>query len=518
MKEKIFSLGNTAILILFYLLFGITYISAILSDNFTIGDNLKRGTTTTLGLLIFLGIILLVISLIYFVPKVKNSVIFIFKQHKNITSVALFLLLVLVQFLFVTVFHPKIGWDPSALINTLDNVDDVNNRAYFSLNSNNLPILLFMSFLSNVFQLKTWLFFDYLTIVMVDLSIVFSVATSYMVDRRYFAVSLYINILVFGFFPWIVVPYTDTWVLPFVSAFLFFYFSAKRVSKLWQKNLLMALFALLVCGTYFIKPSAIIPAIAIGFVEVLSLLKEQHMLLPKVLKKISTVLVVIFSFIFLYTITQSTITQQTLIHVNRDRAIPAVHFMNMGISGEGGYNAQDTLKMGELATKSEKIAYSQKMYVKRLKKLGVIGYFRFIIQKQINNTADGSFAWGKEGHFIQGDQIPRSHGLKRMIENYLYIYGENVANFRFIAQFIWLIILSCIFFGWHNKSHATQIIRLGITGAFLFLLLFEGGRSRYIIQFLPLFLLGASLLVHDSKQNIQKIMDATLLKRTNNET
>ena len=42
MKKKIFSLGNATILILFYLLFGVTYLSAILSDNFTIGDNLKE--------------------------------------------------------------------------------------------------------------------------------------------------------------------------------------------------------------------------------------------------------------------------------------------------------------------------------------------------------------------------------------------------------------------------------------------------------------------------------------------
>ncbi|WP_273709354.1 hypothetical protein [Leuconostoc mesenteroides] len=148
--------------------------------------------------------------------------------------------------------------------------------------------------------------------------------------------------------------------------------------------------------------------------------KEKRVLLPEVLKKTSTVLIVMFSFICLYTITQNKIEHQTLIHVNRERAIPAVHFMNMGISGDGGYNAQDTLKMGELATKSEKIEYSKQMYVKRLKKLGVIGYFYFIIQKQINNTADGSFAWGKEGHFIQGDQIPKSHGLKGVLENYLY--------------------------------------------------------------------------------------------------
>lgn len=35
----------------------------------------------------------------------------------------------------------------------------------------------------------------------------------------------------------------------------------------------------------------------------------------------------------------------------------------------------------------------------------------------------------------------------------------------------------------------TDVLRLGIVGGFCYLLIFEGGRSRYIIQFLPLFIL-----------------------------
>jgi len=36
-------------------------------------------------------------------------------------------------------------------------------------------------------------------------------------------------------------------------------------------------------------------------------------------------------------------------------------------------------------------------------------------------------------------------------------------------------------------------LRLTIIGAFLFLLLFEGGRSRYLIQYLPAFLILGTL-------------------------
>ncbi|TYC47730.1 hypothetical protein ESZ47_02820 [Leuconostoc litchii] len=518
MKAKFYTFGNNFIFILFYFLFGITYVSVILSENFILGDNLKKGTTTTIGLVLFFLIILAVISLICFIPRIKQIFTFIFIQHKMIAAITLFFFLILAQILFVTVFHPKIGWDPSALVGSLHHVDDANNKAYFSLNVNNLPILLFMEVISSVFKLRTWLFLDYVTIFMVDVSIIFSVAAVYTINKKYLAPALYIHIFLFAFFPWVIVPYTDTWVLPFISGFLFFYFCSKKVKQPWIKFTLLVGFSMCVCIAYFIKPSAIIPAIAIVLISLFSLLEPKLNHTLKIRSKICMFIVVLLTFIFCYTIIQNKVDQQTFISVNKERAIPAIHFMNMGISGDGGYNPKDTLKMGELATKSEKTQYSKQSYFKRLKALGPIGYIRFLIKKQINNSADGSFAWGKEGSFIQGKQIPKATGIKRILEDYLYIYGEKVANFRFITQFIWLIILSFIFFGWRNRSEEVQTIRLGIIGAFLFLLLFEGGRSRYIIQFLPLFLIGATLLIPDTNLSIKRIFNIILLKKSNYNT
>lgn len=46
------------------------------------------------------------------------------------------------------------------------------------------------------------------------------------------------------------------------------------------------------------------------------------------------------------------------------------------------------------------------MLFKRLKQLGIFGYIKFIIKKQGNNTADGTFGWLKEGHFFRENQKP----------------------------------------------------------------------------------------------------------------
>ncbi|MCH4168477.1 MAG: hypothetical protein LKF42_04420 [Streptococcaceae bacterium] len=515
LKNRLHHLSNQFIFRLFYLLFGITYISVITSDNFILGDNQQKGTSTTIELVLFLAALLLIAGLFFLFPKLKKIFNFILIQHKVLTSIFLFLILIIFQISFVTILHPEIGWDVSALIDTLRNVDDLNNQAYFSLNYNNLPILLFMNTLSSIFKMHSWLFFDYITIFWVDLSIVFSVATCWLIDKRYFANSLYLHILFFGIFPWIIIPYTDTWVLPFVSAFLFFYFATKKVVYLWQKLILLICFSFFVCAAFLIKPSAIIPVIAIIIIEILSLLKKDYFSVSKCLTGLSLILTILFSFFIMYNSFQSKIENQTLIQVNRERAIPAIHFMNMGVYGDGGYHAEDALKMGELATRAEKVEYSRKTLFKRLKKMGVFGYFKFLIRKQVNNTADGSFAWGKEGNFIKGNQLPQSSGIKGTLENYLYIYGEKIANFRFIAQFIWLFILSIIFWGWQNRSQNMQMIRLSIIGAFIFLLLFEGGRSRYIIQFLPLFLIGATLSINDTKINLKRFINLLSFKKIN---
>lgn len=54
---------------------------------------------------------------------------------------------------------------------------------------------------------------------------------------------------------------------------------------------------------------------------------------------------------------------------------------------------------------------------------------------------------------------------------------------------------------------SVQLLKYTVIGFFVFLLLFEGGRSRYIIQFLPFLLILSSIGVDNfiSIFNIQRI-------------
>ncbi|MCF7523538.1 hypothetical protein L3X07_10695 [Levilactobacillus brevis] len=100
---------------------------------------------------------------------------------------------------------------------------------------------------------------------------------------------------------------------------------------------------------------------------------------------------------YTYRYVNTQVDHQTYIQVDKTRAIPAIHFMAMGVYGQGGYSWQQAQAMTFIPRKQDKAAYSIKLLKQRLKQLGPVGYLKFLVMKQRNNTADGTFGWLKEG-------------------------------------------------------------------------------------------------------------------------
>ena len=69
----------------------------------------------------------------------------------------------------------------------------------------------------------------------------------------------------------------------------------------------------------------------------------------------------------------------------------------------------------------------------------------------------------------------------------------NWTGHKLTIQMIWLVVLIGILFSLRMNSFRIQLFKLSVLGGMLFLLIFEGGRSRYLIQFLPfLFVLSGA--------------------------
>jgi len=330
------------------------------------------------------------------------------------------------QLFFVYFVHPNSGFDSGMLLHTATDptsVTDPDITSYFSLNQNNMPIMLFMHWISTTFNQTTWEFFDFVTLFFVDLSAVFNLVSVWVVKKKALGAAMYIHVGWLAVFPSIIMPYTDAWGLPLVSFYLLCYFVMRKSSI---HSLIRAAaangFGISVMLTYFMKPSSIIPVIAIVIIEVLmAMANHKHLHLEALFIAFAMVLFIGRSGYETYQYVNHKVENQTYIQIDKSRGIPAIHFMAMGVYGQGGYSWWQAVEMTFLPTKKQKTDYSVMMLKKRLKQLGPVGYLKFLVMKQRNNTADGTFGWLKEGHFFQENtevhsQTPYKMKLPREVE------------------------------------------------------------------------------------------------------
>lgn len=505
MKNKVFIFGSKLIKYLFYFLFLLTCYFAITSPNLILGDNNVTGSGTTIVTALFIITALIVIGTFLTFESWADLLKYIFIDRQWVTSITLLSVVVIIQIVFVLNVHPAIGFDPGAIHRALIQTTDIETRAYFSLNMNNIATMLWQHQLALFFKNHSWLLFDLITLFFVDLSAVLNICSVLVIDPKKVPLAIYMHALWLSVFPMIIVPYTDAWVLPFVSMYIFLYCLLRygKLNLIW-KSIVALLLGITVAGTYFIKPSAIIGIIAIGLIELLYLFKGKFSR-KKMIVEFILGLIILIGAVPTYSITNYAIDHQKYIKVNAERAIVPLHFISMGVSGDGGYNAHDALMMAKMPSKQAQTAYSKKMLEKRLQKKGFWGYLKFLLQKHANNTADGTFAWIKEGHFISDNPKPSSKGLAGKIRNFVYLYGKNLGDFRYIAQVWWVFLLATILFNWKDDRKIVQLLRLTIIGGFMFLLIFEGGRSRYLIQFLSAFLILSALSWSKSWQKLTEL-------------
>ncbi|MDI6666843.1 hypothetical protein QMA56_03860 [Leuconostoc falkenbergense] len=497
-----FKFGNHLIDYLFYFFIFISLYFALMSPNLTLGDTLTPqtlGEGTTWVTIVFLLLMVGIASAFFMFKKFRLSMLWLFKDKGSIVAPIILSLVILIQVIFVLHTHPSIGFDPGAIHEALMGTPNNELKAYFSLNTNNLPLLLLQHQIAVFANSTSWLLFDIVNVIFLDVAVLLNILIVALIDRQKVIATIYMHAIWILVFPMILVPYSDVIVMPLVSGLILTYVIAQKSNF----RLVWRLFSALVNGCfltaiYFIKPSAIVPIIAIVAVEFLYLFRNSvgNGIKWQKLKPIMITLLLCVGVITSYVYVNHEVKTQQFIKITPNRTIPAIHFINMGVSGNGGYNAKDALAMGRQPSQKAMVDYSKKHLIARLKKRGFFGYIKFLISKQNRNSSDGTFAWLIEGNFMTAK--PTGTGLTRLFEDFVYPEGKYLSDFRYIAQVVWILLLSMIALGWRSKNKLIQILRLSIVGLFMYLLIFEGGRSRYLIQGLPVFWLMAALVLPDT--------------------
>lgn len=489
-----------ALFVVAFLLSSFWLFSAIRSENFSLELIYSQN-----GAYIFiLSLIALTVSYLNR-DKLKNWLSYVIRFLCN-NIVAVFGVMILFQIVILLFASGLSGYDVYGLYHAA--MGDINSQKWTYLQNypNNFLLFLFMRIVHSLTLLQI------LNIIAID----FSIAMSYFTAKRLFdkqtaRYSILLFIATLGFSPWFLNTYSDTFVLPFVSLGIFFLtcWSEKSIAPHYR------LMSLLSAGffssiAYYLKPSAIIFVIAYFLISILKLGKFKPFF-------ISFLVFIIGALVFAMPFTLYK-NNQNYVHFDKNKVFPMTHFLMLGISKNGMYNGPDVQLTRSAKTAKEKKEVNIRVFKQRLKQLGTLGYTKFLYGKYCKTIHDGTYAWGADGAgktgFLVRPNLNPSEKLSPFIHSNFgsflrsfiytdgngqgYTNGKNTFFYRFIAQIIYIIMIFGILLSTLKSRYDFKVmwLLLSMIGLMLFLLLFEGGRSRYLIQTLPVFVILAAYGYH----------------------
>ncbi|MHB9649299.1 glycosyltransferase family protein [Weissella paramesenteroides] len=483
-KLSTFKLLKKAINIVFLIWMILIFIGSIRSTHLNI---------TAVSPKLFTLIILFAICVvIYFVSNniksfIKNKVMSGLLNYKLTLLSIWSLLLIIGQIIFIAQTTTPIGFDVGGVVGQVLYGTSVPN--YFSYNPNNLPLLFLEHFWGNHFG-ANWISFNFMSLLGADLGFMITILTARYINKNSMYTTWILSLLLLGCFPYIIVPYTDVLVLPFVSLSFLGYLIVKKINNLYAKLLGSLLIGIFGAVSFLLKPSSVIFIIAIIIVEITYLIISTEKI--KVLYIVSILLVSFGSAFGVKQIYNSYLHDQQYIKVNPSMKKPPELFIAMGMVGNGGYNPPLTDEINSLKTQHEKKSVAIKNIKDTLHSYGIFGYLQFALKKNTNNTSNGAFGWLQEGNFILA---PATNRLQQLV----YPNGSHLLDYFFISQIVWVTLIVILTLGYKSPKKFEPIImilKLSIIGSLMYLLLFEGGRSRYLIQFLPQIILLSGIYLN----------------------
>lgn len=284
------------------------------------------------------------------------------------------------------------------------------------------------------------------------------------------------------FSPWIVIPYSDTFGMLFVTFGLWAMICLQRTAVKW------AVLSFSSIVGYMIKPSCLFPLFA-------ALILYLPQLLVSIRVRWKEVCILTASILFFSGINYITpiwIQHTFFFKLNPELRLSYPHYMMMGLNREssGSFSGEDYLFSVSIPTLKEREQANWEMIQYRLNSFTREELSQFFINKLLWNFNDGTFAWAYEGNFFEV-QFNHDSFINDLYLETFHPDGDYYQLYRTVAQSIWLwILLGIPFLFWSRESAAGKkaLLLISVSGLLVFLLIFEA-RARYLYLYSPVFLI-----------------------------
>ena len=372
--------------------------------------------------------------------------------------------------------------------------------SYLTRNPNNVSLFLYERFFFNVFGESGLWVMQALNIVYTNVTalILFKGCQKYFSQKTADAVfSLYVLLL--GFSPYFFSMYTDIPPLPFISLQIFLVLGLLKGEEtsrqlVWRSILL----GLMTSLAFFFRPTVMILLIAVFGV----------LFFKKNWKKFFLTLVVFAcSFAISYAPLHYWSEHQMEVPIMEGEGLAKgpLLFINLGLTFNG--HNQEDMKEGLLQyiEPDKQADYNNGMFAKE-----------YVIKeiKQSLTVAEGDLGWlyrsvenEKTPYISPFYQDTKNNPFTQFVRDFfLNTDKSEFVYFSLSKQVVWIVMAAGLVFAlWkYRSSDELNFLTLAVFGGLLFLQVFEGGKTRYLIQFLPQILILSAVGLSQYPQALGK--------------
>ena len=372
---------------------------------------------------------------------------------------------------------------------------------YLSLYPNNLSLLAIDRFGVEV-GAATGLAPDAVLIVLNGLCVAVTVYAVHLLVRRVSGPGAalgaqVVTIVLVGTSPWLAVPYTDYFAMPFLTVGVAL---AGRAVLPGSRNTRATLWvaAVLCYGVaYAIKTTPVVVVIATVLTVVVALFDGDHAPRGRVTALVGSVVAVglFLGLAFATPTVSAALGGVDSARLSSDATPPTVWWVANGMneyvgpSGVVNYGtySRAMVEAVEGHTQQEMVDYASAYMADRWDERGPLGMLGFYANKVAWNWGDGMFwAWGEGPDSLPGKLAP-ADGAVGVVHDLNGYHGAWYGWRADVTQGLWLAILLVAGIGLLRMRYRRDVLLVALTvlGAAAFTLLFQG-RSRYLFTFVPL--------------------------------
>ena len=488
MKSNSFEkICSKAILILTIILFGWLFV-----NSFVYSSSVYYKLNSFISLIIAFAVLFSWFLIFKFISSKSELT----KKHEILFVICYFIVIILFEIFTLIKVDLPLGWDYGVIYNdakfyaTHGSLNQAPLRYYLTEFPNNVMLFkieVYMIKIGKIFGLNAKLSCRIFNLIIINIAMLMLYFTTRKIFRKKGAIfSLIVSLFFIPIFLYCPIFYSDTFSLFIGISIIYMFLQLKEDNKQSIDLIKCILMGILLFLGIEIKITAIIVFVA---VFICSIIEKNFKLLFKLSIGLIICMIFVFGFKRLY---------GTKYLTEGYKPYPHTHWIMMGLEDKnadnsgrnsiGGYNSKDY----ELTKKHN---YSSKFnineYKRRYKELGFTDYIKYLTLKDVNIWSDGMYY----------SDIALSFNNKNLNKYEKFIISEKPikyfmqgVQFAFLLSLILGSILKLLM-----KNNKPDYVRLSIIGILLFLTFWEA-RSRYLYNFIPIFI----LIITEFNVNITK--------------